>query len=93
MLTSAPILAYPKPQDPFILHTDAYDQAIGGVLSQVQDGQERVIAYAGRSLSKPEKQYCVTSKEVMATVAYVKYFCHYLYGREFLVQTDHGALT
>ena len=45
---SAPILAYPQFQgEPFILDTDfsADPGAIGGVLSQVQDGQEGVIAY------------------------------------------------
>lgn len=92
-LITAPILAYPRPGDPFILDTDASDQAIGSVLSQKQDGQERVIAYASRALSKPERQYCVTRKELLAIVAYVKYFRHYLYGQTFLVRTDHGALT
>ena len=39
-LTSAPVLAYPNVEGTFILDTDASDQAIGGVLSQIQDGQE-----------------------------------------------------
>ena len=39
-LTSLPILAYPKFIEPFIVATDASDTAIGGVLSQVQDGHE-----------------------------------------------------
>ena len=52
-LMSTPILAYPQFQgEPFILDTDfsADPGAIGGVLSQVQDGQERVIAYGARPL-------------------------------------------
>ena len=47
-LMSAPILAYPQfDGEPFILDTDfSVDPgAIGGVLSQEQNGQERVIAY------------------------------------------------
>ncbi|UYV68132.1 K02A2.6-like [Cordylochernes scorpioides] len=44
MLVAAPILAYPRPGDSFILDTDASNTGIGGVLSQVQEGSERVIA-------------------------------------------------
>jgi len=58
----------PNDGDPFILDTDACDVSIGGVLSQVQDGEERVIAYASRSLSKQERNYCVTRKELLAVV-------------------------
>ena len=43
-LTSSPILAYPCSEGEFILDNDASKDCIGGVLSQVQDGQERVIA-------------------------------------------------
>ena len=47
-LIEAPILAYPRYDTPFILQTDASDDCIGAVLSQVQDGAERVIAYGSR---------------------------------------------
>ena len=50
-LVSAPILTFPKQ---FILDTDASVTGIGGVLSQVQDGEERVIVYGSCSLSKAE---------------------------------------
>lgn len=53
----------------FILHTDACDTGIGAVLSQVQEGVEKVIAYYSRTLSKPERRYCVTRKELLAVVA------------------------
>ena len=91
-LVSAPILAYPDPDQEFILDTDASAYGIGAVLSQVQEGQERVIAYASRSLSKPERRYCVTRREMLAVVHFAKYFRHYLYGRKFTIRTDHGAL-
>ena len=82
---SAPILAYPRPADYFILDTDACDTGIGSSLSQVQDGHERVIAYASRALSKSERRYSLTRKELLAKVHFVKYLRHYLYGRKFLV--------
>ena len=62
------------------------------VLSQIQDGDERVIAYASRTLNSSEKNYCVTRKEMLAVVYFVKHFKHYLLGREFTLRTDHGSL-
>jgi transposase InsO family protein len=91
-LTSTPILTMPTDSDGYILDTDASNRSIGAVLSQVQDGQERVIAYASKLLSGPERNYCVTRKELLAIVYYVKHFRPYLLGRSFKVRTDHAAL-
>ena len=91
-LISAPILAYLNAQDEFVLHTDASDFSIGAVLSQVQDGQEKVIAYASKSLTQSEKNYCVTCRELLAVVFFVKHFKHYLYGKRFKLRTDHASL-
>ena len=92
-LIHTPILAYPDVNgSEFILDTDASSYAIGGVLSQIQGGYERVIAYASRTLEKAEQNYCVTRKEMLATVFFTKYFKHYLLGRHFILCTDHGSL-
>ena len=91
-LTTAPILAFPNGQDMFILDTDASDVGVGAVLSQLQGGYERVIAYGSRVLSKTERNYCVTRRELLAIVVFVKMFHHYLVGSQFLLRTDHAAL-
>ncbi|MBJ5579749.1 hypothetical protein JGG64_23060 [Salmonella enterica subsp. enterica serovar Derby] len=91
-LSSAPVLAYSQPDQPFILDTDASNTGIWAVLSQVQDGQEKVIAYFSKSLSETERNSCVTRKELLAVVKAVEHFHHYLYGQKFLVRTDPGAL-
>lgn len=44
------------------------NHAIGAVLSQKIGEIERVIAYASRTLSKSEKKYCVTRKELLALI-------------------------
>lgn len=91
-LTTAPILGYPLPEGEFILDTDASNVGIGGVLSQIQGGQERVLSYFSKVLSKPERNYCVTRRELLAVVKSVEHFYQYLYGRKFLIRTDHSAL-
>lgn len=91
-LTTAPILAYPKEEGPFVIDTDASGAAIGAVLSQVQDGEEKVILFYSRGLSAQEKNYCVTRRELLAVVDSVKHCHHFLYGAHFKVRTDHGAL-
>ena len=91
-LTSAPVLSYPIPGQRFIIDCDASFGSIGAVLSQVQNGQERVISYASKKLSKAERQYCVTRKELFAVYHFVKNFRHYLLGNRFLLRTDHKAL-
>ena len=88
-LTEVPILCYPNPDAHFVLDTDASAHGIGAVLSQIQEGEERVVAYYSCTLSRPERNYCVTRRELLAVVKSVH---HYLYGRQFTVRTDHAAL-
>ncbi|XP_011637221.1 uncharacterized protein LOC105427251 [Pogonomyrmex barbatus] len=75
-----------------ILDTDASGFGIGAILSQVQDGYERVIAYYSRVLNKPERNYCTIRRELLALVESVKHFHHYLYGKSFSIRTDHASL-
>jgi hypothetical protein len=91
-LCTAPVLAYPQPGERFIVDTDASNFGIGGVLSQVQDGQERVIAYYSQTLNKAEKNYCVTRRELLAIVRTLEHFHKYLYGQPFYLRIDHSAL-
>jgi hypothetical protein len=91
-LIQSPILAHPDFTLPFILGTDASDQAIGAVLSQNVDGKECVIAYGSRILTKCERRYCVTRKELLVVVHFKKHFKFYLYGKVFLIRSDHGSL-
>ena len=92
-LTTAPILSYPLLQgQPFLLDCDASNVGVGAVLSQLKDGEEKVISYFSKCLSKSERQYCTTRKELLAVAIAVKHFHHYLIGQQFTVRTDHGSL-
>ena len=91
-MLEAPILAYPDPEENFILDTDASGYGVGAVLSQIQDGKERVIAFGSRTLTKEERRYCTTRRELLAVVYFLKHYRHYLFGKRFLLRTDHGSL-
>ena len=92
LLTSVPILAYPTRDGKFILDTDASGAGIGAVLSQEQNGQEKVIAYYSRVLNRSERNYCVTRRELLAVICSIEQFNCYLYGQVFTIRTDHSAL-
>lgn len=96
-LTSAPILAYPEfdSEEPFILDTDwsLENNAIGAVLSQKQNGLERVIAYGAKKLSPNQRNYPSTKGELCAIIYFLDHWKYYLQFRKFTLRTDNQALT
>lgn len=95
--TTPPILALPRFSDDwkFVLATDASDYAIGAILRQENETSKQrvIIAYSSRILNSAECNYYTTEKEALAIVWATKNFRHYLYGRKFVVETDHQSLT
>ena len=69
-LCEAPVLAYPRSSGLFNVDTDASNTGVGGVLSQLQDDEEKVIWYASKKLSRAQRQYCVTRRELLAAVIF-----------------------
>jgi len=82
----------PRDEGTYYLDTDASDVGLGAVLSQDQDGQEVVLGYASRTLSRTERNYDVTRRELLAVVYGLKTYRQYLLGRHFVIRTDHSAL-
>lgn len=58
----------------------------------MQNGEERVIAYGSKTLSKTQRRYCTTYRDLLAVVVFVKQVRHYLWGRKFTLRTDHSSL-
>ena len=93
-LSQAPVLIHYDPELPLVLAADASPYGIGAVIShQLPDGLERPVAFASRTLMKSEQNYAQVEKEALALIFGVKHFHQYLYGRRFLLITDHKPLT
>jgi len=92
-LISGPILALSVNEGTYIRDTDASVVGYGAVLSQQQAQEERVIAYASRTMGRAEQKYETTRKELLAVVNGLKQFRQYLLGRHFIIRTDHAALS
>lgn len=92
-LTSPPILIFPDFSDTFIVTTDASEFAIGAVISQGYIPNDRPIQFFSKSLSKAQINYSTIEKELLAILTAVETFKYYLYGRIFLIVTDHKPLT
>ena len=92
-LAEAPVLEHYDPRKPLTLATDASPYGIRAVLSHVmEDGSEKPVAYASRTLNDIEKRYSQLDKEALAIIFGVKRFHHYLYGRPFAIVSDHKPL-
>lgn len=92
LLTSAPILHCPDFSKPFVIECDASNVGLGAVLRQKIKNQCRVIAYASRTLSSPERNMSVTHKELLAILFAIEKFKPYVEGTFFTVITDHSSL-
>jgi hypothetical protein len=86
------VLAYPNFELSFILTTDASKVAVAALIPSPRWGRNP-IACASRQLNKAEQSYAASEIEKLALVWATKYFRCYLYGKKFLVRTDHSALT
>lgn len=91
-LVSAELLLFPDFNETFILTCDASDTAIGAVLSQGPIPQDRPIQFFSRTLTDAQTRYPTIEKELLSIVAAVEHFRHYLYGRKFVIYTDHKPL-
>ena len=88
LISNAGLLSYFDPTKPTVLQVDASQEALGAAL--LQDGCP--ISFASKSLSETEKRYANIERELLACVFGAERFHMYLYGKPFIIESDHKPL-
>jgi len=93
-ITTQPVLALPRREGKFRVEVDASDHAIGGVLSQEQEGKWKPVTFLSRTISSVERNYKIYDKELLAIVEVLDKWQQYLLDtvEKFEVWTDHENL-
>lgn len=92
-LSDATLLAFPDPDAPLGLFTDASDTAVGAALQQFEKNQWRPIAFFSKKLNAAQKAYSTYDRELLGIYLAVKQCRQLLEGREFTIFTDHKPIT
>ena len=93
-MSNPPILHLPDLSKIFILRCDASDRGLGSCLLGLQEWDSVLfhVAYASRKLLLREQNYSTIERECLAIVWSIHKFELYLFGRHFVIQTDHHPL-
>ena len=93
-LVSPPVLSYPDlTGGKYIIDCDASIKGVGATLSQIQNGEERLIAYFSHALSAAEANYCTTRLELLGILKALRQFHVYVaHAPKILIRADHNSL-
>lgn len=91
-LTNEVLLKFPCYDSLFYTSSDASDVSIAGIISQQEPPNDRPISYFSRTLSDTQRRYSTIEKELLAILESVKEFHTWIYGRFFIIITDHKPL-
>lgn len=92
-LITAPVLAFADFSRKFYISVDASFYSVGGYISNSPPPLDKPIEYFSKTLSDCQQNYSTTHKELLAIVLAIERFQHYIWGKQFVVHTDHEALT
>lgn len=93
LLLKSKVVVHYDTRKPVRLACDASPYGVGAVISHImEDGKEKPIAFASRTLSEAESKYAQIEKEALSIIFGVRKFHKYLYGRKFILTTDHKPL-
>ena len=89
----SPVLQLPRLDNIFILRTDASSTGLGAVLLQEVESVLHPVSFASRKLLDRECRYSTIERECLAIVWGISKFSKFLWGTQFILQTDHRPLT
>jgi len=94
VLCTDTVLAHFDPKQDIGISCDASEVGLGAVLfHRYEDGSERPIANISKTLTTTQRNYSQIQKEALAIVFALHKFHQFLYGRKFILVTDHKPLT
>lgn len=92
-LISAPVLKFPNFAETFYISVDASGYAVGAYISNEKPPNDHPIEYFSKTQTAPQKNYSTTHRELLAIILAIERFQHYIWGKHFVMHTDHQALT
>ena len=93
ILNETTFLVQYDPQQPIILACNSSPYGIGAVLSHyIPDGREKPVTFASRTFSQTKRNYSQIEKEALAIIYAIKKFHQYLFGKRFILFTNHKPL-
>lgn len=87
------LLQYPNFDKEFCITTDASKYACGAVLSQEYNGKQLPVAFASKTFTQGESNKSTIEQELIAIHWAILHFRPYIYGKRFLVKSDHRPLS
>ena len=91
-IIQAPILRYPDTTKPYIVYTDASDDACGAQLSQIHDGTEFPVAFLSHTFTDTQRRWSTPKQEAYGIYFALKKWNYYLQGADIIVRNDHKPL-
>lgn len=91
-LAKAPSLYTPRPDRPFVIHSDASQIGVAACLSQRDGDKFYPIAYVSQKLTKSQQSWSTIEREAFAIVWCLKKFEVWVFGSEIEFFTDHNPL-
>ena len=92
-LQKSPVLSMPTSTGEFVVYSDTSKVATGASLWQIQEGEERLIAYHSKSLPPSAARWSISELELTGLYYNLLGFKHALKGTYFQAKVDHSALT
>ena len=91
-IIQAPILQYPDTTKPYIVYTDASDNACGVQLSQIHNGTKFPVAFLLHTFTDTQRRWSIPEQEAYGFYFTIKKWNHYLQGADIIVRNDHKPL-